>query len=208
MLCSESSVKSASHRKNPKYILHEYFCRMEETWPQLRDHYLVYCTPLSTSHYKQDLPSCSKMPVMLQFVNLDYKISCFSWLVLVRTGHSSFLLADWSPSCSSGCGCWGFHTLDVQPPGACRPAARPYCRLPSASTSLTTAAHTILQLRNQMYWLKEEQGRKVYIESIKSLQPQTFRPQHKNCLVRAEMLLSRCRAVLWKTWCIPTQDFP
>lgn len=127
------------------------------------------------------------MPVMLQFVNLDYKISCFSWLVLVRTGHSSFLLADWSPSCSSGCGCWGFHTLDVQPPGACRPAARPYCRLPSASTSLTTAAHTILQLRNQMYWLKEEQGRKVYIESIKSLQPQTFRPQHKNCLVQAEV---------------------
>lgn len=51
-----------------------------------------------------------------------------------------------------------------------------------------------------MYRLKEEQGRKVYLESIKSLQAQTFWPQHKSCLLQAEMLPSRCTAVLWKTW--------
>lgn len=91
------------------------------------------------------------------------------------------------------------HPEDVWPPGACGPAARPHCRLPSASTPLTTAAHAILQLRNQMHWLKEEQGRKVYLESTKSLQAQMFQPQHKSCLVQAEMVPSRCRAVLWKT---------
>lgn len=50
-----------------------------------------------------------------------------------------------------------------------------------------------------MYWLKEEQGRKVYLESIRSLQAQTFRPQHNSCLTQVEMLCSRCRVVLWET---------
>lgn len=79
MLFSESSVKSASHRQNPKYILQECFCRMEEAWPlviplaegSLPGTALLF--PPATINRIYNLPPkclwCSR------FVNPDYKIS-------------------------------------------------------------------------------------------------------------------------------------